>query len=570
MVGFFLLVLVPIFISGVYFTHQIYNYGRREQIAGDEDAVNLIVQEIENRVRQMEEIGWNITYNSTLIDFLQNDYALNASQGYEKYLRFVDFLENYNAYNRLGSSVSQRLFMANDTIPEGFGCFHRISRIENKQWYKDFLGDDANYVWIFADTTDYYDHWTAKGISPDERFIFLNKIWDYKGDFLGIFAVEADVGYLLQQYDMEHLYILQERTQTLLRAPDAGTLERAGGLQNFIAALKSPDEEKLISVMRRIEPLEIQVGVVSPPQSVNDLILLFGGGSAVIFAGVLLFSAIFGILLHSSMNMLRKGIDNIETSIFENKLMEEPKRLDNEIGRIIHQFNGQCRKIQQMISDRIKLETAEKEIQLRHMRNIISPHFFYNTLDVISSSMILAGQEEIADAVANFGKMMRYTFKADKTVTLESELNCIESFVNLQKVCYHDQLELRIEVDDCLKAIRCPKFILQPIVENSIRHGLRPDGETLHICLKASIADEDILELSVEDDGTGMTPERLEELRHSIEGASESEDAGFGIGLYAVNTQLKIHSESSFTLKVRSKKDVGTTVILPIRINGGD
>ena len=107
-------------------------------------------------------------------------------------------------------------------------------------------------------------------------------------------------------------------------------------------------------------------------------------------------------------------------------------------------------------------------------------------------------------------------------------------------------------------------------MENSTRHGLRSDDETLHICLKASIVDEDILELCVEDDGTGMTLERLEELRHSIEGASESEDAGFGIGLYAVNTQLKIHSGSSFTLKVRSKKDVGTAVILPIRINGGD
>lgn len=61
--------------------------------------------------------------------------------------------------------------------------------------------------------------------------------------------------------------------------------------------------------------------------------------------------------------------------------------------------------------------------------------------------------------------MMRYAFKADKTVTLESELNCIESFVKLQKVCYHDQLELSMEVDDCLKAICCPKFILQPVVE---------------------------------------------------------------------------------------------------------
>lgn len=570
MVGFFLLVLVPIMISEVYFAYQFYNYERTEQIAGDENTVDLIEHGIENRVHQVEEFGNNITYSGIIIDFLQTNYSFHVHQSYEKYLHSVEFLESYSAYSRLGGSVNQRFFMANDTIPEGFGCFHRISRVENKQWYRDFCSGDANYAWIFADTTDYYDHYTAKWTSPDERFIFINKMWDYRGNFLGIFAVEVDARFLLQQYDVDCLYILHEQTQTLLRQPDGETLEHVGSAERFVETLENPDEGDLVSVMREIEPLGVQVGVVKRSQSMKNLFLLFGKGSTIIFAGMLLLSVIFGLLLHYILDMLRRCIDNIETSIFENKLMEEPERVNNELGRIIHQFNGQCRKIQQMIADCIRMETAEKEIQLRHMQNIISPHFFYNTLDVISSSMILAGQEEIADAVANFGVMMRYVFKEDKNVTLENELNCIESFITLQKVRYANQLELRIEVDDCLKGIRCPRFILQPVVENCIRHGMRTDGAMLHICLQARVVDGTTLELSVEDDGMGMTPERLEELRRSFEDASKKEEAGFGIGLHAVNIQLRLHSGNEFALQVRSKRGVGTIVIIPIRINGGD
>lgn len=568
--GAFFLIFIPFSITVVYFTHQIVKYNHTEQNVAETDDVNLIVLEIENRIQRIEETGWDIRYNSTLVSFLANDYASNVPKGYEQYLNFVHFLENYNTLERLDNSVNQRLFMVNDTIPEGFGCFHRISRIENKQWYKEFLAGEANYQWIFADTRDYYDHWQSKETQPDERFIFLNKIFSYNGKYIGIFAIEVKVDYLLQPYDMKNLYILQEQTQTLLHKPDAEILEHAGGVQNFIEALEKTGKEKIVNVMRKIEPLGLQVGTVSQPQSMNDLILLFESGAVAMLVGCLLLYTIFGILLYSSIDILRKGINNIQTSIFENKLIDEPDQLNNEIGQIVHQFNIQCRKIQQMISNQIKLETAEKEIQIRHMQSIISPHFFYNTLDVISASMILAGQEQIAEAVANFAKMMRYAFKADKIVTLGSELSCIESFVKLQKVCYNDQLEMRTEVDDCLKLIYCPKFILQPVVENSIRHGMRPDNKKLHICVRARIVDGEILEVSVEDDGTGMAPERLEELRHFIEDSSEVEDANLGIGLGAVNTQLKIHNRSQFTLKVMSKEDVGTVVILPIRINGGD
>lgn len=163
-----------------------------------------------------------------------------------------------------------------------------------------------------------------------------------------------------------------------------------------------------------------------------------------------------------------------------------------------------------------------------------------------------------------------YAFHEDKTVTLENEIHCIESFVMLQKVRYEDQIELKIDIEERDFALCCPKFILQPVVENSIRHGMRPDGGILHIHLRAKRVGERILEVSVEDDGVGISDERLKELLMTFHNVSENADAGFGIGLYTVNQQLKIHYGDECTLRMWSELGRGTVVILPIRINDGD
>lgn len=330
------------------------------------------------------------------------------------------------------------------------------------------------------------------------------------------------------------------------------------------------DSRGVISTEQGLDSLGIHVGVIDQPKSTLSLVLLFGGGSAIVMIGMILLTGLFGILLHSCIDLLHKCIHNIQASV----LGEEPIFIaepgNNEFSWIIHQFNYLGAEIKNMIAERVKLETAEKEMQLRHMQNIISPHFFYNTLDVIASSMVLAGQEQIADAVANFGKMMRYAFQEDKTVTLENELHCIESFVMLQKVRYQDQIELKIDIEERDFALHCPKFILQPVVENSIRHGMRPNGEILHIHLRAKRVKECILEVSVEDDGVGISNERLEELLKTFHNVSENADAGFGIGLYTVNQQLRIRYGDDCMLKMWSELGRGTVVILPIRVNGGD
>ena len=569
-VGFLLLVLLPTLLANFYFFRQIYAYILQQQSAADRDTVNLIAQDIQRRVNEVEEFTNNIVYNGLLINFLQVNYSARVNANYEKYLYFVEYLERYGAYNKLSNYINQRFFMVNNTIPEGFGSFYRISRIQKQAWYADLMESGADSSWIYADTLTYFDHITVDAVGEDNHFIYLRVVRSYTGVCLGIIATEVDVDYLLPSYDVENLYILHEPTGRLLQAPPGTELDGGGEVGNCQDLAMGIDSKGVVSAEQGLDSLGIHVSVIDQPKSILSLVLLFGGGSAIVMIGMILLTCLFGILLHSCIDLLHKCIHNIQESVLGEKEILIPDPGNNEFSWIIHQFNCLGAEIKNMIAERVNLETAEKEMQLRHMQNIISPHFFYNTLDVISSSMVLAGQEKIADAVANFGKMMRYAFHEDKTVTLENEIHCIESFVMLQKVRYEDQIELKIDIEERDFALCCPKFILQPVVENSIRHGMRTDGGILHIHLRAKRVGERILEVSVEDDGVGISDERLKELLMTFHNVSENADAGFGIGLYTVNQQLKIHYGDECTLRMWSELGRGTVVILPIRINDGD
>lgn len=569
-VGFFLLVLLPTLLADCYFFRQIYAYILQEQFEADGDTVNLIVQDIQRRVDEVEEFTNNIVYNGLLINFLQVNYSAQVNANYEKYLYFAEYVEHYCAYNRLNGYINQTFFMMNDTIPEDFDSFYRISRIENQTWYADLMESDGDSRWIYADTSTYFDHINVSAVAENERFIYLRVVRNYTGDCLGVMAIEVDADYLLQSYDVENLYILHEPTERLLQSPFKTELDGGSAVVSFQELVMEMESRGVISAEQKVDSLGIHVSVIDQPKSTWRLVLLFGGGSAIVMLGMILLTGLFGVLLHACIDLLRKCIYNIQSSVLGEETMLIPESGNNEFSWIIQQFNRLEAQIKTVIAERIKLETAEKEMQLRHMQSLISPHFFYNTLDVISSSILLAGEEKIADAIANFGQMMRYAFREDKMVTLENEIRCIESFVMLQKVRYQDRIELKVDVEKGDFALRCSKFILQPVVENAILHGMRPDGEILHIHLHAKRVEERILEISVEDDGVGIAEEHLEELLKSFQNISENADAGFGIGLYTVNQQLKIHYGDDFMLKMRSELGRGTIVILPIRISDGD
>lgn len=234
------------------------------------------------------------------------------------------------------------------------------------------------------------------------------------------------------------------------------------------------------------------------------------------------------------------------------------------------QSEAMIRRFGEMINRDELIHIYKKEAEYLALQNQINPHFLYNTLEGIRSEALLAGEDTIAEMTEALATFFRYTIsKVDHLVTLEEELENIENYYYIQQFRFGDRLSLRIEYDageeEDLQALGLylPKLTLQPIIENSIYHGLETKPGRGRLSITISLTDQRLI-LRVSDDGIGMEQERLLRLNDrlkslSLEGGPQEKAAG-GIALVNVNNRIKLLFGEEFGIYVYSHLGAGTDV----------
>jgi two-component system sensor histidine kinase LytS len=216
-----------------------------------------------------------------------------------------------------------------------------------------------------------------------------------------------------------------------------------------------------------------------------------------------------------------------------------------------------------LLSTQLELSELERqtelatEMELKALQAQINPHFLFNTINTIAA-FIRTDPSEARRLLRQFGTFYRRTLEqAEDLVTLERELEFVEMYVGLEKARFGDRLEMVTDVDAGALSVLMPAFMVQPLVENSVGHGMRSDGQTLTVTIRARRSDHD-LRIEVADDGEGIAPDRLP---HVLEGG---EGKGLGIALKNVNDRLRGHFGPDSTLQIRSEQGQGTSVCLVI------
>lgn len=218
------------------------------------------------------------------------------------------------------------------------------------------------------------------------------------------------------------------------------------------------------------------------------------------------------------------------------------------------------------------MENAKQQARYLALQNQINPHFLYNVLESIRSDAIMAGVPEIGKITEALAVFFRYTTsKMESLSTLQGELANVEKFFLIQKYRFDDKLELKIQMppdDEELLKTRIPKLILQPIVENAIKHGLEPkvSGGTIVIDIVHS---DTILYLSVIDDGIGIEETRLGRLNEKLSrvdagDGSANEGGKGGIALINVNSRIRLLMGDEYGIHILSAPGIGTEVCLTL------
>ena len=218
---------------------------------------------------------------------------------------------------------------------------------------------------------------------------------------------------------------------------------------------------------------------------------------------------------------------------------------------------------------REKLLTRQQRIEFEMLSSQINPHFLFNTLETIRMKALMNGDREGARIANLLSKSMRHVLEVGHApVPLSSEIEYIKIYLEIQALRFGGKIESQISIGEAVDAGKYPilPLLLQPVVENSVVHGLEEkDGKG---CVRISIYrnDEKLL-IDISDDGIGMSPDELSILREKLRN-SEAAQAKAGIGLTNVHQRIKLFYGPAYGLTVDSRTNEGTTVILTLPGDG--
>ncbi|PPQ48451.1 sensor histidine kinase [Paenibacillus peoriae] len=254
-----------------------------------------------------------------------------------------------------------------------------------------------------------------------------------------------------------------------------------------------------------------------------------------------------------------------------NGMSQNPQKAGSQTRTQIPEFDfllGEFSNMQHQIGDLFK-EVQQKEkiradLEVEKLLYQINPHFLMNTLDTVHWLAVMNGQGEIDKLVQSLNKLLYYNLgKLGQVSTMEEEIDALRQYLILQQIRYDFEFDVRISADDQVLQIPVPRFILQPLVENSLYHGLSDEG---FIQIEVTLAKT--LNILIQDNGAGMTEEAIQRLLNNR--ITEHKKVGMGIGLNYVHRMLRAQYGDQAQLVIESELGTGTSILLILPIKGED
>jgi len=540
-----------------------------------EQTLNQYVSNINYKLDIYQTLLTNIASNSTIgeqLSFNENsslnenyDIALNVSRelamliGSRKIKELYNFMiYTYNTKNLIyGPKVSN------------------VSAIKNEKWYMEMKErGKVNDYFIYKTGNNEILSFTKeivnlKGKKYGEKVGFVKLDVHAQTFFSSIANLESKESMKIYMLDEDGNVIYSERNEKLpfSREYVNKLYSSASGLEKTMVS-----KEKVILVHKNISTYGWKALFVfhygeieKKADDINRTIILFTlMASAVILILTILFSRAFSARVQTLLNKMEK---------VERGDMEITEKIEgkDEIGIIDAHFNKMVGEVQYLINRNYINQLEKREAELNALQFQINPHFLYNTLEAINSIAAMNKCFEICEISQKLGEMFRYSINksGSEMVSLEEEIKHIDNYIYIQKIRFRDKFEIFYNIEENAKRVRVLKFILQPIIENAIVHGFKDKAGIGYIEVSAYI-EKDKLFIKVEDDGNGMTEEKVKVLNDYINKKDDNITRAYkkSIGIRNVNMRIKLACGDEYGISVNSEIKSGTTVLFTLPAYG--
>ncbi len=251
--------------------------------------------------------------------------------------------------------------------------------------------------------------------------------------------------------------------------------------------------------------------------------------------------------LNRAMHSLQEG--DLKTRIHSKR--------EDEFGQLSASFNAMAEELEMYTKRQVEQQKQLDDVRIAMMQAQLNPHFLYNTLDTMKWVAKANHIPKLATLAAKLAKILRTSISSEQFITLADEIALAESYAEIQSIRFDGKFSFTFEVEEDTRNCMVPKLIVQPIVENAVIHGLSE-------CEEGAIAvetrrQEEELWILISDDGCGMS----EEQRNRINSRSFEKRGTEGhIGLYNVDTIIRLHYGEQFGLSVADREGGGLRVML--------
>ncbi|MBS5932328.1 MAG: sensor histidine kinase [Clostridiales bacterium] len=573
-------ILIPVTIVGCYLilnTRSLLIKHHTAQINSDNIRVRSIILDVTTSVKNIaDEVFSDNQLQEILSTTYESKQEANAAIGnYDKFKKYL---------SRYAEIASITIYTMNDTIQD-YTNFKKITpEIQRTEWYKE-ASNTARYLWHTRTVTD------SKGINPANELTFSYRIpVTQRGDY-ALLVMSISNNYLKSRINNNTFKTIITVNKDFIFYGNEKRLTET-------LALPIDYDQKYFtysgSAFYNEEEALVELSTLVPIQSQDKLYIVTIDTEALkdtkqiilICVGTLLFSVFVPLLivifyanhfsnrintLRSEMHKVSKGDYNIIHGFTGN---DELSEVYSDLTTMITSIKEMDKEIYEGKINQQRLKNHQQKIEFEMLSSQINPHFLYNTLETIRMKALSNQDKDVATAVKLLGKYMRHNLESTGiTISLRTELEYIEIYLTIQKLRFGDKINFAISIEPGFSTSNyyILSLLIQPIVENSIIHGLEEieSNGMIHINVSTDSSNDTVI-IAVSDNGVGLTEEELDKLLNKIH--SREKRPNSSIGLFNIYQRIQLCYGTEYGLTITSAPDKGTTVsiILPLHYKWED
>lgn len=545
--SYLVVIIIPILVLGVYSYRMAESYLKQQLMLGMKNTVEQISLNLEQTFEKQ----------NNFIDFMVFNPIIKKIMGYElgdiiSYTKELN--ENIEPtlwyYTNINMELKEVNFYSEYTGKQIGNFIYSSDQVRNLDWYQSAKMSNQT-EWNYDD---------------DVLFVTHNIMKSNNTTFAGVLYVRLDKDRIFEKLDelntkSDYGIIITDRNQQVVYSSASSGVEEENVADHIVGADSGQfniGHKEYSLVKSDIERPGWTLYYYTPVKSmIVDTSSILTAMVSIIVVCILILLLIIWIFtktLVQPIYKLKKKIRVVEEGDFDILIHSNSK---DEIGELTNSFASMVRRIKELIGQVYQSGIMEKEAELKALQAQISPHFLYNTLSIINWRAVQVEAEDISVVVNALSKFYRTSLNNGKQLTsIRDEILNIQAYIDIQLAMHDDQLfDVTYHIEEELYSYQTINFILQPIVENAIKHGIdeKEDGKGM-LTIEAYTYNDNI-RFVVSDNGKGMDQEQIQQLLYSN---------GTGYGLKNVHERIKLYYGEAYGISIESELNVWTRICIDI------